>query len=698
MATNEDSQYMGIVSLLQHFRWTWVGLFVVDDDSGERFLETMDPLLSQNGICTAFTRQILTQDHLHGQKERDHLIHDMHQIYRLSNTRIFIIYGPPSIVMCLKYFLIQGILPSEISLLTGKVWIATAQADFVLTSISRDKDVEMFQGALSFMVHSKEVPSFQEFLQTIKPVWTEADDFLKEFWQEAFDCSFPDPRMPYKVSGTCTGEERLQSLIGPLFEMRLSGHSYGIYNAIYAVAHALHDLYSTRSHHRGKVNGIKWALRDLQPWQLHPFLQGVSFNNSAGERVHFNENREVRAGFDIMNLVTFPNRSFVNVKVGQIDPSASKGKEFSIDKHRITWHHSFKQVLPISVCCDSCTPGYQKRKKEGEKFCCYDCVLCPEGKISNKTDMAECSPCPEDQYANMNQDQCIPKLITFLSYVDPLGKCLASSAVCLSLVTVFVLGTFIKHNATPIVKANNQKLTYTLLVSLLLCFLSSFLFLGKPGKASCLLRQPFFSIIFSVAVSSVLAKTITVVLAFMTTKPGSRMRRWVGTRVATSIVFFCCLIQTTICIIWLGISPPFPELDMSSVAGEITVQCNEGSAVMFYLVLGYMGLLSIMSLLVAFLARKLPNTFNEAKFITFSMLIFCSVWLIFFPTYLSTKGKYMVAVEIFSILASSTGLLGCIFPPKCYIILLKPELNSREHLTRAKLRPGTSSCPFKAVI
>ncbi|XP_042330843.1 vomeronasal type-2 receptor 26-like [Sceloporus undulatus] len=683
MATNEDLQYRGMVSLLKHFGWTWVGIFVRDDESGERFLETMELLLSQNGICSAFTERMPSQGYVYDKKRFDSVIHSLHQIFRLTNCRTFFLYGNTYNLMYLWHQINQA-LGEKNSISAGKVWIITAQIDFALARLSRDKDLQMFQGALSFMIHSNEVPGFQEFLQTLKPDWTEADGFLKDFWEEAFDCSFPNRRIPYKVSGTCTGEERLESLIAPLFEMRMCGHSYSIYNAVYAVAHALQALYSTNSNRRTMVTGKKEVHQDLSPWQLHPYLQGISFNTSTGERVAFNDDWEFRAGFDIMNLVTFPNRSFVNVKVGQVDPNAPGGNPFSINDTTITWHKSFNQVLPCSVCSEFCHPGFEKRKKEGEKFCCYDCIQCPEGKISNQTDVDDCSQCPEDQYPNKDQSQCIPKVITFLSYEDALGKSLALGAIFFSLMTAVVLGTFVKHSGTPIVKANNWKLTYILLVSLLLCFLSSFLFLGKPGKLTCLLQQPIFGIIFTVAVSCVLAKTITVIVAFMATKPGSNMKKWVGKRMATSIIISCSIIQLGICATWLGTSPPFPDLDVNSVVGEIIIQCNEGSFVFFYLVLGYMGLLSLISFTVAFLVRKLPDSFNESKFITFSMLIFCTVWLSFVPTYLSTRGTDMVAVEIFSILASSAGLLCCIFAPKCYIIVLKSELNTKEQLTRKR--------------
>ncbi|XP_078234918.1 vomeronasal type-2 receptor 26-like [Pogona vitticeps] len=684
MFPNADHQYRGLLQLLLHFRWTWTGVMAMDNDNGERFISEIVPIFAQEGVCLDFIERwpVISYSNDIGEMVEESI--KIYYVIMKSTVNAVIIHGEIDAMIFLRMF--PGF--SELEGISweakGKVWIITAQVDFMSLPFQQHLDVDFLHGALSISVHSEAISEFQNFLQSRDPTLERDDYLLLVFWEVAFQCSFPGSMRDIQFGPICTGEEKLEILPASVFEMKMTSHSYSIYNAVYALAHALHEMHSSQFKHRGRVDEAKPNVLKKQPWKLNHFVRRVSFNNSAGTKVSFNQDGELEARFDVINWVPFPNQSFLRVRVGRIDPKASQEEMFTICEEAIVWPRRFNQAQPLSLCNENCHAGYRKAKKEGKPFCCYDCLPCPEGKISNQKDMDDCYQCPEDQYPNKEKRDCFPKIVSFLSYEEPLGIGLAISAFLLFLITALVLGIFTKYKDTPIVKANNRNLSYTLLVSLMLSFLCVLLFIGQPGKVACLLQQTAFGLVFSVAVACVLAKTIMVVCAFMATKPGSRMRKWMGWKMATSIVLFCSLIQASLCAVWLATSPPFLDLDMNSMADQIIVKCSDGSTIMFYSVLGFLGFLSMSSFLVAFLARKLPDSFNEAKLITFSMLVFCSVWFSFVPTYLSTKGKYMVAVEIFSILASSAGLLFCIFFPKCYIILVRPDLNNREQLVRRK--------------
>uniref|UniRef100_A0A1B8YAJ4 G-protein coupled receptors family 3 profile domain-containing protein n=1 Tax=Xenopus tropicalis TaxID=8364 RepID=A0A1B8YAJ4_XENTR len=290
--------------------------------------------------------------------------------------------------------------------------------------------------------------------------------------------------------------------------------------------------------------------------------------------------------------------------------------------------------------------------------------------------------CSKYEKSNTGRTSCILRDINYLSYEDHLGFTLSSISVILSVTCAVILGIFIKYRETPIVRANNRYLSCLLLISLMLCFLCTLLFIGRPTQICCLFQQVTFGIVFTISVSSLLAKTLTVIIAFNATKPGSKLKKYVGTQLAIILVIVCSLVDIVISAVWLASNPPFPEADTLSDPDYIILLCNEGSVTFFFCIIGYIGTLALLSFTAAFLAKDFPDRFNEAKNITFSMLGFCSVWGAFVPAYLSSKGSRMVAVEIFAILSSSAGLLACIFIPKCYIIFLRPELNTKDPIVR----------------
>ncbi|XP_060137131.1 vomeronasal type-2 receptor 26-like [Zootoca vivipara] len=667
MSPRETLQPIGITQLLLHFRWTWVGLIVSNDDDGESFGHILTSLLLQYGICVAHQYKVGESKYVWDETYHNYMSKLYTELF-LSEINVVIVSGDYNSMSGL-----QNLMGRNWEINPGKVWIITARWDFKQHIGLFVTPPETYKGAFSFSVHKKPVPGFHEFLGSFmsdKPVIR----FFMDFWSTAFVCYFyEDSFSRCSQSKMCTGKEKLEYLSEYTFDMDMTGETYGIYNAVYAVAHALHAIHESRPR-RDRIEQL-----NIPSWQLNSILKNIHFNNGAGHEVLI-EYGEVSAGYDIINWIIFHNFSAIKPKFASISPN----HEFTLTGIDVVWNDRHKQIPPSSRCVESCHHGQQRMVQEGKPSCCYGCNPCPEDMFSNETDAVHCLKCPEDQYPNRNKTKCIQKVLSFLAYHEPLGIVLVVLAIFFAALTVLVIHIFLKSWTTPIVKANNRNLTCVLLASILLCYLSSLLFIGKPGKLGCLLRQTAFGIIFSVVVSCVLAKTIMVVLAFLATKPGNSMRKWLGQKVVTSIVLFCSLIQVGICIVWLLTSPPIPNADMHSQAGHIILECNEGSITMFYCVLGYLGFLAMISFTVAFLARKLPDTFNEAKFITFSMLVFCSVWISFIPGYLSTKGKYIVAVEVFAILASNTGLLLCIFLPKCYIIVLRPDLNTRKVLIEKK--------------
>ncbi|XP_072263029.1 vomeronasal type-2 receptor 26-like [Pyxicephalus adspersus] len=429
-------------------------------------------------------------------------------------------------------------------------------------------------------------------------------------------------------------------------------------------------------------HGICIEFKMLVSVTSHVYL--VHYNDPNNKEIHFKEKGDLPSPLDIVNWITHVDVTHVTYwrPVGHFDECLPENQQLTLSPHLITWKHD---QAPRGRCSDECLPGFRKVQKEGYHICCYNCVPCSRGEISNRSDSENCQMCPENHWPNNDKTVCVDKTIEYLSYENILVSFFSLSSVILSTISLCIFGIFFWFRNTPIVKANNRNLSFILLCSLTLSFLSVFLFLGRPVDITCMLQQVFFAVVFTISVSSILAKTIMVFIAFKASRPGSSCRNWVGVKLPNTVMLFCSSNQILNCVLWLYISPPFQEYDMHSSPGKIIIQCNEGSTLSFYITLGYIGFLAAVSFVLAFMVRTLPDSFNEAKYITFSMLVFCSVWIAMIPAYLSTKGKNTVAVEIFSILTSSAGILICLLFPKVYILLLKPELNTRKSMMERRM-------------
>uniref|UniRef100_A0A3B4G6I9 Extracellular calcium-sensing receptor-like n=1 Tax=Pundamilia nyererei TaxID=303518 RepID=A0A3B4G6I9_9CICH len=636
-------QVRAMIQILKHFGWTWAGLLVSNNDYGLHAARSFQSELSVSGEgCLAYT-EVLPWD-----KDTVELRRIV-DVMKTSTARVVIVFEDPSRMM----HLMDEVVRQNV---TGLQWIAS-EAWTESAVLQTPHFMPYLGGTLGITIRRGEIPGLREFLLQIHP---DLHHNTLAGWLEG-------------GGALCTGKEDLGNVDNEYLDISNLRPEYNVYKAVYALAYSLDDLLRCKPG-SGPFSGNSCAsLQSLEPWQLVYYMERVNFTTPFGDQVSFDENGDIVPIYDVINALWLPDGSTKIQKVGEVKRTALKGEELILDEGKIFWNFESKQP-PRSVCSESCPPGTHMVRRKREPECCFDCIPCSEGKITNKS-----SSCPEDFWSNPQRDYCVPKKTEFLSYHDPLGICLTATSLLGTFICAVVLGIFICHRRTPIVRASNSELSFQLLMSLKLCFLCSLLFIGRPRMWTCQMRHAAFGISFVLCVSCILVKTMVVLAVFKASKPGGgASMKWFGAMQQRGTVLFLTSIQAAICTTWLVSSSPTPHKNTQYHNDKIVYECAVGSTVGFAVLLGYIGILAFLSFLIAFLVRNLPDSFNEAKLITFSMLIFCAVWVAFVPAYVSSPGNLADAVEVFAILASSFGLLITLFGPKCYIILLRPEMNTKK--------------------
>uniref|UniRef100_A0A8C5AAA2 G-protein coupled receptors family 3 profile domain-containing protein n=1 Tax=Gadus morhua TaxID=8049 RepID=A0A8C5AAA2_GADMO len=626
---SDQFQISALVQLMKHFGWQWVGIIhsaeVYASDGAAEFIKQG----KVEGICVEYAISFDLYDIKNEQKVTEKL--------KASTSSVVLLYMSLTYMRALFKKVDTNNLPRK-QWIGSEAWIS--QVD--LASIG-SKNV--LHGAMGFALPQSIIPGLADFLMSLKPSDEPESVMIKVFWESFFDCSFS----PSNTTKLCTGGEDLRTISSAYTNTALRSVR-NVYTAVYSIAHALNALLQCENGLNPTTGKHCVNNTDVQPKQVLEHLKLVDFTVLNGYKVSFDENGDTAAQYDLLNWQYKEGGSVNVITIGQYDSSLPEGHRFRFTPNTtIVWALNSTEP-PKSVCRDACPAGSRKAVNKQAPVCCFDCFECPEGGISNETGR-------------------IKIMGTILTAFTCFGVFLS--------ILIFII--FLVHKETPIVRANNSELSFLLLLSLKLCFLCSLTFIGRPSDWSCMLRHTAFGITFVLCISCVLGKTIVVLMAFRATLPSSNAMKWFGpTQQRLSVLAFT-LIQVVICILWLTINPPFPNKNVRSFKDKIVLECALGSPIGFWAVLGYIGLLALLCFILAFLARKLPDSFNEAKFITFSMVIFCAVWIAFIPAYVSSPGKFTVAVEIFAILASTFGLLICIFVPKCYIIIFKPEQNSKNN-------------------
>uniref|UniRef100_A0A672Z7L7 G-protein coupled receptors family 3 profile domain-containing protein n=1 Tax=Sphaeramia orbicularis TaxID=375764 RepID=A0A672Z7L7_9TELE len=656
-------QARAIAQLVLHFRWTWIGAVIANDGYGHSALQVLEEEIQGKQVCLEFIHTISSETIMNDAKKAATAI-------EYSTAKVILIFcWHMGVLQLLQELAKKNV--TDRQFLASEAW---STSDELLENLAL---TNLANGVVGVAIRSSAMPGFGNYVRKLNPYDRPDDVLIREYWEEQFGCSPGTTQFSLQKSSLppCSGTESLEEVHNHFTDMSQLRWTYNVYLAVYAAAHALHSLLSCPNRDSPTNNSSTCSFaKHIKPREVLQRLNNMNITTPHGEMFYF-QGADIPAKYDFVNWQKTPEGSLKLVLVGHVDES-----KVQLSESAIQWNTGSNEV-PVSVCSKSCPPGTRKANRKGEPVCCFDCIPCGEGEISNITGSLHCEHCPSEFWPNAARTVCIRRQIDFLSFNEKLGITLTTVAVSGVIVTTAVFVVFLYYRQTPMVRANNSELSFLLLLSLKLCFLCSLVFIGRPSVWSCRFQQAAFGISFVLSVSCLLVKTMVVLAAFRSARPGAAaLMKWFGPGLQRGSVCLFTSVQIIICIIWLSLSPPVPHRDLGIQGSKVTLKCAMASVVGFSLVLGYIGLLACSCLLLAFLARKLPDNFNEAKLITFSMLIFCAVWVAFVPAYVSSPGKYVVAVEVFAILASSYGLLFCIFAPKCFIILFRPEKNTKKHL------------------
>ena len=239
------------------------------------------------------------------------------------------------------------------------------------------------------------------------------------------------------------------------------------------------------------------------------YLKNVRFKvPHTDEEIHFDKG-DVEGFYEIINWQFSSNGEISYVIVGHYNGSAAPEDRMNILNDSIVWNnevlevsfclqvinHTFLCIFkftfcvymgyithpcmlqpPRSVCSENCQPGTRKGIRQGEPVCCFDCIPCADGEISNMTsqytastldlednetfrklerldvllnciacalppsptDARECILCGADDWSNDAHDACVPKIIEFLAFGEPLGITLIVISAFGALVTISV--------------------------------------------------------------------------------------------------------------------------------------------------------------------------------------------------------------------------------------------------------------------
>ncbi|XP_065146786.1 glutamate receptor, metabotropic 5a [Paramisgurnus dabryanus] len=645
---SDAQQARAMVDIVKRYNWTYVSAIHTEGNYGESGMEAFKDMAAKEGICIAHSDKIYSNA---GEQSFDRLLDKLRS--HLPKARVVACFCEGMTVRGILMAMRRRRLVGEFLLVGSDGW---ADRYDVTDGFQREA-----AGGITIKLQSAYVTWFDDYYLNLQPDTNTRNPWFPEFWQHRFQCRLKGhPQESTKYNKTCTKKELLRHQYAQDTKMGF------VINAIYSMAYGLHAM--QKSLCPGYM-GLCEAMRPIDGGKLLEFLMRTNFTGVSGEVVLFDENGDSPGRYEIMNFKQMSEEDYSYIHVGSWDSSGLK-----MDDEEI-WANS--SAIMRSVCSDPCEKAQIKVIRKGEVSCCWTCTPCKENEFV--FDEYTCRACELGSWPTDDLTGCEPIPVQYLLWGDP-EPIAAVVFACLGLLaTIFVTLVFVRFHDTPVVKSSSRELCFIILAGICLGYLCTFCLIAKPHVVYCYLQRLVIGLSPAMSYSALVTKTnrIARILAGSKKKICTKKPRFMSACAQLIIVFILILIQLGIIVALFIMEPPQVIYDYPSIK-EVHLICNT-TTLGVVAPLGYNGLLILSCTFYAFKTRNVPANFNEAKYIAFTMYTTCIIWLAFVPIYFGSN--YKIITMCFSVSLSATTALCCMFVPKVYIMLAKPERNVRSAFT-----------------
>ncbi|XP_074651721.1 metabotropic glutamate receptor 5-like [Tubulanus polymorphus] len=652
---SDAQQARALLDMVLNHNWTYVSTVATLGNYGQSGMQTFKKMANEiEGFCIADSIQIANN------AELDDYIEAIEKLYEDKNAKVVVCFCEGRTVKSLfRAIKVKGI-KNHFVIVGSDGWNVRPE---VVRGVE-----EYAQGSFSIRLHSPPVVRFDKRFMSLRPFNNSRNPWFQEYWQYSFNCSIKGPDFMEKFRNkSCTGHEDRSACYVPDAKLGF------VVNAIWTLALGLHSVQQTVC--KGKI-GTCPGLLPINGTILKEHLMNVSFTTYTGEVLTFDSHGDPPGRYDIMNFrpIRLENGTvkYIYREVGQWDR-----RNLTMNRSAIYWHRNGEGV--VSVCSRPCPKGQVKVINQA-KPCCWDCNPCKDDEYL--VDESTCRPCSKGWWPTKDLTACVMIPIEHIQWTET-QSVIAMVFSCIGIfTTVCIIVCFLRHNDTPVVKASTRELTYIILIGLIISYATTYVLIAKPSITTCYISRILPGFSFSLIFGALVTKTnrIARILAGSKKKIMTRKPRFMSS--SAQVVITCIIIGVECAVITIMLVLE-PADSMLQYPGKKRVRLVCNTTKMGIIVpLGFDVILIALCTLYAIRTRNVPENFNEAKFIGFTMYTTCIIWLAFVPIYFGSDNQ--VITMCIAISLSATVALVLLFFPKVYIILCQPEKNNRSAFTTSR--------------